>query len=268
MTIRRLRVKGLSRCVKIGGVTSLPEFVIFDFDGTLADSQEGILSSFRSTLDELGLNPSDEELRDLIGPPLGESFAKLGIAERDLGDVIARYRAFYAERGVHLCRLYDGVAEALKGLERSGVRMGVATAKRVDFANEMLEALGVREHFEIVAGASIDGVLTSKKEIVAEVLAHFQPPLARNVWMVGDREHDVIASLAHGLVAIGVLWGYGSRPELVASGAEFLVDSPRELLELGEDFEGGDPVCWAHLLCSTCGSVLSGGHDAGACSGR
>jgi phosphoglycolate phosphatase-like HAD superfamily hydrolase len=244
---------------------SLPTFAIFDFDGTIADSQEGILSSFRSTLDELGVATTDDELRSLIGPPLGESFSALGIAEHDLERVVARYRDFYAETGVHASRLYEGMATTLDLLAAAGVRMGVATAKRVDFADGMLRSLGVRDYFEVVVGASVDGTLTSKVDIVAEVLAYFQPGEPREVWMVGDRAQDVGAARAHGLVAIGVLWGYGTRSELAASGAEHFVTSPFELLELGECDDVGDPVCWAHLLCQNCGAVLDDGHDPTSC---
>lgn len=246
-------------------MVSLPQFAIFDFDGTLADSQEGILSSFRSTLDELGMDPSDDELRDLIGPPLGESFSRLGVAEDDLDGVVARYRVFYAESGVHGSRLYEGVEQMLEALASSGVRLGVATSKRVDFAEEMLRTLGVRHYFEKVCGASADGVITSKAEIVAEVLEFFKPTVMRSVWMVGDREHDVVASRVHGLVPVGVLWGYGSRAELLSSGAEILVENPIELLEFGEEIGGGDPVCWAHLLCPACGAMLDDSHDPATC---
>jgi phosphoglycolate phosphatase len=246
-------------------MTSLPAFAIFDLDGTLADSQVGILSSFRSTLNELGLNPSDERLKCLIGPPLEDSFSQLGIDGQHLAAVVERYRGFYAETGVRLCELYGGVAEMLEGLSRRGVRMGVATSKRVDFAHEMLDSLGVRHHFETVSGASIDGRLTLKTDIVGEVLSYFQPTQMREIWMVGDREYDVLAAKFHGLLPIGVLWGYGTRDELMSSGAEVIIRDPSQLLEMEDEIEGGDPVCWAHLLCPTCGVVLGGEHRSEEC---
>jgi phosphoglycolate phosphatase len=239
-------------------MSSLPTFAIFDLDGTLIDSQVGILESFRATLADFGSVASDDELKGLIGPPLNESFARLGFSGDLLDEVVDRYRDYYAESGVHGCHLYDGVLEMLTGLSSRGVRLGVATAKRVDFSNQILDELGIASLFETVSGANIDGTLSAKKEIVAEVLAFFQPDDQSDVWMVGDREMDVTASLFHGLIPIGVLWGYGSREELLSSGAEYLVDHPRELLDFARDYEGGDPVCWAHLLCEECGTVLGG----------
>ena len=144
--------------------------------------------------------------------------------------------------------------------------MGVATAKRVDFAREMLGSLGVSDFFEVIEGASVDGAITSKREIVARALDHFAPIDPHGVWMVGDREYDVEASVFHGLVPVGVLWGYGSRSELTSSGAQLVVDHPRELLEYEAEPEGGDPVCWVHLVCPTCGVMSGGAHRLPECT--
>jgi len=246
-------------------VSSLPEYVIFDLDGTIADSQEGILYSFRLTLDEIGVAASDEELRQTIGPPLEESFRSLGIEGDSLEAVVDRYRDFYAKFGVQRAQLYEGVFETLRVLDESGVRMGVATAKRVDFAHEMLDLLGVSTFFRTVSGVSMDDTLTTKKQVLNEVLEYFRPPHKRRVWMVGDRKQDVLASIFHGVVPIGVLWGYGSRDELDTSGAEFIIDDPRELLELGVDTGGGEPACFANLLCPSCGAPSAGAPLCAGC---
>ncbi len=220
-----------------GVVRSTPTHIVFDLDGTIADSQEGIINSLRVTLDDIGLHPSDEEMRAHIGPPLEETFRDFGIDEENLWSVISRYRDLYATTGVREARLYDGVAEMLQKLRGSGVRIGLATAKRVDFANEMLERLGVSHYFEKIAGVSFDGSLTTKKQVLNLVLDYFQPQDRRRVWMVGDRAQDVHAALFHGVVPIGVLWGYGSHDELDTSGALYVIDEPRELLELDVDVE-------------------------------
>ncbi|HVB70430.1 MAG TPA: HAD hydrolase-like protein [Acidimicrobiales bacterium] len=208
-----------------------PGAVVFDLDGTVADSQEGILLSLRRTLAEHGRG-DDHDLRSLIGPPLNESFRALGFAEDELRGVADRYREIYDQVGVALARPYPGVIEVLRALRRRGVRLAVATAKRVDFAERMLHDFGVRELFDDVAGASLDDSLTAKVEIVAQVRGVFEG-VAGGAWMVGDRRPDVEAARAFGLVPVGVLWGYGSRAELEGAGARWLIARPEELLDDG-----------------------------------
>jgi len=210
-----------------------PGAVVFDLDGTVADSQEGILLSLHQTLDEYGRG-DDRDLRSLIGPPLDESFRALGFGEDELSGVVDRYREIYDREGVALARPYPGVIEVLRTLRQRGVRLALATAKRVDFAERMLENFGVRELFDDVAGASLDDTLTAKVDIVAEVRAVFEDA-AGGAWMVGDRRHDVEAARALGLVPVGVLWGYGSRAELETAGARWLIARPEELL-IGDDW--------------------------------
>jgi len=192
------------------------------------------LWSFRATLDSLGRSADEEVLRHLIGPPLGESFRLLGIEASRIDDVVARYREFYAERGVYEAHLYDGVAQALEGLSREGVRLAVATAKRVDFARQMLGALGVADYFDAIEGATVDLRVTSKFDIMALAMAgwHRDDPAA--TWMVGDRHYDMIAARAHGAGAVGVTWGFGSRVELESAGAQWLIDEPGQLLDFDQ----------------------------------
>jgi len=233
--------------------------VIFDLDGTLADSSPGIVGSFRATLDEIGLAADPEVLTRLIGPPLEESFRTLGVEEGEIDDVVARYRGHYARHGVFAARLYDGVTECVDELVDHGVRLGVATAKRVDFAEQMLAALGVARHFEHVAGASLDLRVTAKYDIMAEVLAQWDHPNADDVWMVGDRHYDMVAARRHGVHAVGALWGFGSAEELTAAGAQWLVTRPSRLLD--PDDEGGSPACLLDEVCDVCGGVRDDAHD-------
>jgi phosphoglycolate phosphatase len=233
--------------------------VIFDLDGTLADSSQGIVGSFRATLDEIGLEAAPETLHRLIGPPLEESFRILGVEEDAIDDVVARYRGHYARHGVLAAHLYDGVAECVDEMVGRGVRLAVATAKRVDFAEQMLTALGVARHFEHVAGASLDLRVTSKYDIMAEVLARWDDPDDDDVWMVGDRHFDMVAARRHGVRAVGALWGFGSAEELTAAGAQWLVTRPSRLLD--PDEEGGSPVCLLDEVCDVCGGVRDDAHD-------
>jgi phosphoglycolate phosphatase len=206
-----------------------PGAIVFDLDGTVADSQEGILLSLHQTLLDYGRPANDHDLRSLIGPPLDESFRQLGFGEDELISAVDHYRDIYERVGVSLAQPYSGVLDVLNSLRRRGVHLALATAKRVDFAERMLNDFGVRDLFDEVAGASLDDSLTSKVEILGEVRRVFEG-VPGGAWMVGDRRHDVEAALAHGLTPVGVLWGYGSRAELEGAGARWLVERPRDLL--------------------------------------
>ena len=208
-----------------------PSVLLFDLDGTLVDSAEGILWSFEATLRDLGRAVDRSLLRTFIGPPLDYSFGQLGFAGDEMDEALRRYRVHYQREGVHRCRLYDGVATLLGSLAAERVPLVVATAKRVDFANEMLSALSIASFFSVIAGASLDGRLTSKDVIVAEAIARSDAPLD-NGWMVGDRRFDLVAAQRHGLVGVGATWGYGSVDELERAGASLLIESPRLLGEL------------------------------------
>ena len=191
----------------------VPRTVVFDLDGTLANSEEGILRCFRLTLVDEGITPSDEELRHLIGPPLEESFARLGIAPSRLDSVVARYRAYYDRVGVDAAVPYDGVVEAVRQLRAGSVRLAVATAKRVDFARRMLARFAIADAFDVV---------DALRRSVAE---------SGLTWMVGDRRQDVEAARHASWVPVGVLWGYGTREELVTAGAARLIETPSQLVD-------------------------------------
>jgi phosphoglycolate phosphatase len=239
-------------------VRSRPSHVIFDLDGTLADSSAGILSSFHATLDSIGMAGDEEVLRHLIGPPLGESFRFLGVEEERIDEVVEIYRGFYAERGVHESQLYHGVATTLTQLTQQGVRLGVATAKRVDFARQMLTTLGIAELFDEIAGASVDLRVTSKFDIMSVVMDAWGFGHGLDVWMVGDRHFDMVAARAHHVRAVGALWGFGSAKELREAGAHWLLERPQDLLEPESDT--GSPVCMLDEVCEVCGHILGSAH--------
>ena len=211
-----------------------PTTLIFDLDGTLVESADGILWSFEATLHDFGRAVDRDLLREFIGPPLDYSFGQLGFGADELPAVLRRYRVHYQNEGVHRCRLYGGVTSLLETLTAHHIALVVATAKRVDFANTILGDLSIANFFTVVAGASLDGRLTSKDVIVGQAMAR-ATAAADGSWMVGDRRFDLEAAHRHGLVGVGATWGYGSVDELNAAGATILVESPRALGELVVD---------------------------------
>ena len=185
-----------------------PELVIFDLDGTLTDSAEGIVASFRHALAAIGAEAPDGDLADrIVGPPMHSTLAAMGLGAR-ADEAIAAYRSDYSERGWAMNALYDGVAELLGDLRSAGVRLAVATSKAEPTARRILDHFALAQHFEVIAGASLDGSRATKAEVLGHALNQLQP-LPDGIVMVGDRAHDVQGAAAHGIATIVVGWGYG-----------------------------------------------------------
>lgn len=205
--------------------------IIFDLDGTVWDSEPGIVASIRATLDHFGLpTPSDAELRALLGPPLMAMLAELGVPAERLDEGRVVYRDHYRRHGELDCAPYDGMPELLDELRGRGHRLATATSKGAEVAIRMLEHFGLAHRFDAIEGASMTSASHSKADIVAAALARLGagPHPAPGV-MVGDRRYDVEGGRRHGLVTIGVTWGYGSREELERAGADHVVDDVEAL---------------------------------------
>lgn len=186
-----------------------PHLVIFDLDGTLTDSADGIVSSFRHALAEVGAPVPDGDLAGrIVGPPMHATLTAMGLDGR-ADEAIAAYRADYTTRGWAMNSLFDGIGDLLTDLRAAGVRLAVATSKAEPTAKRIIEHFGLDEHFEVVAGASVDGARSSKADVVAHALDQLQPLPAR-VLMVGDRAHDVEGAAVHGIDTVVVEWGYGA----------------------------------------------------------
>ena len=182
--------------------------MIFDLDGTLTDSADGIVSSFRHALGQIGAAVPDGDLADrIVGPPMHHTLAAMGLGEHTDAAITA-YRADYTTRGWEINSLFDGIGPLLADLRAVGVRLAVATSKAEPIARRILAHFGLDGHFEVVAGASVDGTRSTKTDVLAHALAQLQP-LPERVLMVGDRRHDVEGAAAHGIDAVVVGWGYG-----------------------------------------------------------
>jgi phosphoglycolate phosphatase-like HAD superfamily hydrolase len=193
-----------------------PQLVIFDLDGTLTDSAEGIVSSFRHALAEIGAEVPDGDLAGrIVGPPMHHTLQQMGLDDPETA--IAVYRADYSTRGWAMNRLFDGIPQLLSDVSAAGIRLAVATSKAEPTARRILEHFGLDGYFEVIAGASLDGVRSTKAEVVAHALAQLGP-LPERVVMVGDRAHDVEGAAAHGIGTVVVDWGYG-RSDFAAPAA-------------------------------------------------
>jgi phosphoglycolate phosphatase len=211
--------------------------VLFDLDGTLTDSKPGILACFRYAFSRLAETggpsvslPSDEDLNFIVGPPLRQSFARFADAafkERLMGYYLERYQPI----GAFENSVYEGVAAALDLIAARGARLHVATSKNEKDARVILDHFGLSDRFDSINGARIDGSRGAKREIIGDTLAaHGLGP--GDAAMIGDREFDMLGAKTVGVAAIGALWGYGSREELVAARADALAATPLEAAQI------------------------------------
>ena len=195
--------------VTFAAIDTRQELVIFDLDGTLTDSAEGVVASFRHALAAVGAQPPTGDLAArVVGPPIQDTLAAMGLGER-AAEALRIYRADYTSRGWSMNSLYDGIADLLADLRAAGVRLAVATSKVEQTARLILEHFGIADHFEVIAGASLDGHRAAKADVLAHALGQLAP-LPDRVVMVGDREHDVIGAAEHGIDTVIVRWGYGA----------------------------------------------------------
>ncbi|MFZ0040361.1 MAG: HAD hydrolase-like protein [Solirubrobacteraceae bacterium] len=202
--------------------------LLLDLDGCVLDSLPAIARCWAETLAEFGFEaPRPEQIRPYVGPPVDDAARALvpGADEPTIEAMVADYRRRSAQATDVLP--FPGVVELLSELSDRGVRLGVATSKSIEVAEPQLDHLGLRSWFEFLEGTRIDELGTDKATIVARALGRLAP--TRPAALVGDREQDVRGAHANAIPAIGALWGYGSREELVAAGADELARTPPDV---------------------------------------
>ena len=207
-------------------------YVLFDLDGTLTDPAEGITNSVMYALRHYGIEETDRtKLFGFIGPPLVDSFTeKYGFSEEKAREATGYFREYFREKGIFENVPYEGMTELLGALKAEGHVLILATSKPDIFAKMILERFGFAPYFDFVAGASIDETRTRKDEVIAYALELAGSPDPGDCVMVGDRSHDVLGAAAFGIDTIGVLFGYGSREELLSAGAKYIAESVPDIL--------------------------------------
>ena len=205
--------------------------ILFDLDGTLTDSGEGILNSAAYALEQLNVPvPSREEMRVFVGPPLHETFVKFGVPRELAEEAVRLYRVRYIPIGKYENHPYPGIRELLETLQSQGHRLYVATSKPEGMSVDILEHFDLAKYFTRICGASMDASRTAKDAVIAYLLE--ETGEAGNMVMVGDTEFDVLGAKAHGIPCIGVSWGYGETAAMEAAGAAAIAHDTEELLAL------------------------------------
>ena len=205
--------------------------ILFDLDGTLTDSGEGIMNCARLALDHYGITVDDPaSLRVFVGPPLLDTFYKFGVPKEELEHAVEIYRSRYIPIGKFENHPYPGIRELLEKLKADGHKLYVATSKPEETSLEILDHFDLTKYFDIVCGASFDRSRHTK----AQVIQHLVDQTGGN-WeaiMVGDTAFDVLGAKEHGIPTIGVSWGYGLVHDMEQAGAAAIAHTMDELYEL------------------------------------
>jgi phosphoglycolate phosphatase len=206
--------------------------IYFDLDGTLTDPKPGITRSIQYALRKLDHHtiPTEDELTWCIGPPLRASFVKI-LGTEDTADLaVSLYRERFSDIGLYENGVYDGIDDVLTTLGQSGRRLFVATSKAHVFADRIVDHFGLRHHFERVFGAELDGTRSDKSHLLEYALRTASVDPSKTL-MIGDRSHDMIGARNNGIRGIGVLYGYGSKDELIEAGALHVCATPQAILD-------------------------------------
>ena len=206
--------------------------ILFDLDGTLTDPGQGITNSVEYALNKYDIKVENKkDLYKFIGPPLAVSFNTFyGFSEEKAHEAIGYYREYYAEKGINEVELYSGIKELLVALKNAGKKLAVATSKPELFAHRVLENLEIDKYFDFVGGATMDEKTRSTKEQVIEyTLSSLGVTDRGRVLMIGDRCFDINGAKKFELDSIGVLFGYGTKKELLASGATYIAKTTADI---------------------------------------
>ena len=208
--------------------------ILFDLDGTLTDPFIGITRSVQHALACYGIIENDlSRLTPFIGPPLIDSFREIyHFSKEQAKEAVNHYREYFAEKGWCENEVYPGIPKLLKRLQDEKIKLYVATSKPTPFAVKILEHFDLARYFEGIEGATLDNTRIHKTEIMQYILAQAGITDKGKVVMIGDRKFDIIGAHEVGVECIGVLYGYGSREELVTAKADYIVSSVTELSKL------------------------------------
>ena len=208
--------------------------IFFDLDGTLTDSSPGILGSVKYALTEMGREIPDEKvLGEFLGPPLTDSFTQFcGMTYEEAKEAATLYRQVYVDKCVTENSLYDGIVQTLDSLKKAGKILAVATTKPIFLAEKIVTHYGIRDYFTAVCGASPDGSGGDKAAVIRSALEVCGETDLNQALMIGDRFYDIEGAKTVGIDSVGVLYGYGSRPELEKAGATYIVSDAAEIAEL------------------------------------
>lgn len=209
------------------------EYILFDLDGTVTDSQLGIKNSVAYALNYFGINVDNmEDLNKYIGPPLRQSFINFaGLSEENSHIGMTKYREYYGPKGIFENELYSGIVDLFEKLKINNKKIVLATSKPWIYAEIILEHFNIKKYFDFVAGSELNGVRTNKADVIKYAIDKFNIDID-NAVMIGDREHDILGAKYNGVKTIGVLYGFGSKEELENAGVDYIAENTKDIYDM------------------------------------
>lgn len=210
------------------------KYLLFDLDGTLTESGEGIIRSVQYALDKLGIKENNtEQLRRFIGPPLVDSFMRhYGFPKEKALEAVEIYRERYGRTGIFENALYPGVEEMLQNLKAHGFILSVASSKPEHYVRQILDHFKITGYFDEIVGATMDGKRLTKTHVIDEALRRLDLFERKDeVLMIGDTEHDIRGAREFGIDCVVVTYGYGDPEKVKAEQPFRIVDSAVELTD-------------------------------------
>lgn len=220
----------------------MKKIILFDLDGTVMNTKEGITKCVVYALDHYGITVENPDSLDFfIGPPLHVSFQEFyGFDEKKAAEAASFYRERYKDIGVFECEPYPGIEAALKSLYDRGYKIGIATSKPEIFARKILEKFELAQYFTFITGSLLDNSRTDKREVIEEAFVRFgvgDEYKKDEVIMVGDRKHDIIGAKQAGIESIGVKYGFAKGNELEETGADYIARTPEDIVRIISDLQ-------------------------------
>lgn len=210
------------------------KYILFDLDGTIADSGEGIINGVIYALGKYGIKETNKDiLNSFIGPPLVDAFMKNYSFTREKAlEAVKFYREFYPKEGIYQNTLYSGIDNVIKTLKQEGKTLVLATSKPLPFAEIILKQYDLLKYFDYVIGATFDGKLNYKSDVIRVALEKSGATDKSLAIMIGDRHHDIEGAKQNAIDSIGVLYGYGDFAEHKAAGASYIAESTEDILKI------------------------------------
>lgn len=208
------------------------DFYLFDFDGTLCDTTEGIFNSIIYSLECYGIKENDmKKLEFFVGPPLFESYKTIyNVSDDDANWLIAKYRERYKEKAAEESKIYDGIREMLSELKANGKKIAVASSKPRTFVDEISKHHNIYQYYDFISAEDFKNNHSSKEDLINRCLDFFGNPDKTKVIMIGDRFYDIDGAKAVGIDSAGAVYGFGTKEELTNAGATYILNSPKDLL--------------------------------------